>query len=260
MKMRKPLLIGIGYLILIVAACSRPHYGLESTAKAKFASLPGSLELEIVQFGINRNHDQKLMTYAIVNGELLLKTTKTCMGPDTSACYFSYSKQYIHSPEYPRYEKTPVAAPKGLPEVEGYRYIGPFSVSPDNSIALLSITTPEFYKWPTEYPLDIVLIEMGTKKVVFQTNHNNLRHQVKDVAWSPDSRLFGVLYRSSARYHGPLGIIGNVLGHPVDKYTYYLSIHDRRGNLLVQSRVAYGLLTNWGNIRFSSWGPEEIVP
>jgi hypothetical protein len=250
--------MAIGCVALIASACTRPYYGLESAAKDKFSSLPGLIELEFV-VDANSKHDQKLMTYAIVNGELLLKTTKTCAWPDTAACYFSWSKQYIHFPENAGYEKTPVAAPIGLPEVKGYQYIGPFSVSPDNSIALLSIT-PESYRWPTEYPMDIVLIEMGTKIVVFQTNHNNVRYQVKDVAWSPDSNLFAVLYDSFERYHGPLGLIGSLLGHPVEKHTYYLSIYNHKGNLLTQSRVAYGLLTGWGNIRFSSWRSKEIVP
>jgi len=246
--------------VVMLSACIRPHYELDSSAKSKLSTLPGSLELEIVEFEINLHHDQKLMTYAIANGELLLKTTKTCVRPHISACYFSHSKQYILFPENARYEKTPVAPPKGLPKVEGYQYIGPFSVSPDNSIAFLSIT-PESYRWPQiEYPMDIVLIEMGTKKVVFQTNRRNLRHLVEDVAWSPDSKLFAVLYESFQRYHGPLGIIGNLLGHPVDKYTYYLSIYDRQGSSLVQSRGAYGLVTSWGNIRFYSWRPKETVP
>jgi hypothetical protein len=254
MRPKHPLIIAIGCLALMASACTRPHYGLDSAAKGKFASLPGSLELEIVQFGINRNHDQKLMTYAIVGGELLLKTTKTCIWPNVDACYFSHPRQYIRFAENARHDKTPVVVPKGLPEVKDHQYLGAFSVSPDKSFALMSIT-PASYRWPDgEYPMDIALIEMRTKNTVFQTKDNNIQHLVTDVAWSPDSKLFAVLSESSERYYGPLGIIGNLLGHPVDKYTYYLSIYDRKGNLLAQSRVAYGLLTGWGNIRFSSWG------
>ncbi len=249
--MVRPSLIGIACLILMAVACTRPHYGLDSTAKDKFASLPGSLELEILQFESRR--EQKLMTYAIANGELSLKTTKTCVWPDVDACYFGYSKQYIHSPDTARfYEKTPVTIPKGLPLMKGYQYIGPFSLSPDNSVALFSIAS-ESSEWSTEYPMDIVLIEIGTKEVVFQTNRNNVWFQIKDVVWSPDSKLFAVLYDSFKRYHGPLGIIGSLIGHPQEIHTYYLSIYDRRGSLLMQSRVAYGLVTGWGNIRFSSW-------
>jgi hypothetical protein len=250
-KMRKPLLIAIGCMSFMVSACTSPNYGLESTTKDNFSLLPGVIELDF-NVHVDSRQDQKLMTYEIVNGELSLRTTKTCPWPETSACYFSESKQYIHFPENTRHDKTSAVTLKELPEMKGYQYIGPFAISPDTSIGLLSIT-PESYKWPTEYPLDIVLIEMRGKKAIFKTKQNNLQYQVKDVAWSPDSKMFGVLSEFSERYYGPSGIIGNLLGHPVHKHTYYLSIYDRKGNLLVQSTVARGLLTNWGNIRFSSW-------
>jgi len=255
--MRNVIIIVIAFAVLMLSACIRPHYQLDSSARSVLSTLPGSLELEIVEYGINWNHDQKLMTYAIVNGELLLKTTKTCVYPDVGECCFHYSKQYIHFPFWAQFNAS-VPVPKGLPKVKGYQYIGPVSVSPDNSFALLTIV-PESHSTHYYYPMDIVLIEMGTKKVVFQTNRNNKRHLVQDVAWSPDSKLFAVLYDSSKRYHGCLGIIGSQLGHPVDKYTYYLAIYDREGSLLVQSKVAYGLLTGDADIRFFSWRPKETV-
>lgn len=235
--------------MLMAAACTRPQYGLEKAAKEKFASLPWLIELEFV-VDANYKHDQKLITYVIENGQLVLKSTRTCVRPDTSPCYFDYPRQYIHFPENALYKKTQVTVPEGLPEVKGYQYIGPFSMSPDNSLALLSIT-PESYKWPLEAPLDIVLIEMRTRKIVYQTNRDGVHYRIKDVAWSVDSHLFAVLYEYYENYYGSSGLIGSMLGHPVSKYAYHLAVYDREGNLVVRSRVAYGMLTGWGNVRFS---------
>jgi hypothetical protein len=133
--------------------------------------------------------------------------------------------------------------PSWLPKIRGFEYYGPYRLSPDSSLMFLSLSSEEeqFY-----HPY-FVIIQTEKKEAIFQGRSNN---QIEDIAWSPDSNMFAVLDKSSRWSFGITGILFYVLAHPIDVGKFYLSIYDWKGNLLVRTKVASGVLVGDGRV---SW-------
>jgi hypothetical protein len=193
---------------------------LNEKATGKFAELPGQIKAEFVGSG-------KYWHYSIVNGKLLLQNIK------------DFPPAHLEKRPYIDFAKD---VPNGLPKIEGLKYHGPYRLSPDRSLMFLALSSEGGY-----LSKDFVLIQMEEKGLLFQRKNND---KIEDVAWSPDSNMFAVVSQSFRIYLGVEGIFGFILAHPVMVCKYYLSIYDRRGNLLINTEVASGLIGGGGQV---SW-------
>lgn len=212
-------LIVIGILSEFV--WNKPNFKLDDKATAKLSKTPGQIKLK---FASGRVWD-----YTIANGVLLLQAMETYRPEwmDEKRTYIRFAKE----------------VPAGLPMIKGFRYYGPHSRSPDESLMFLALSSEK-----EEYdPKHFVIIGMKNKEVLFQ---GEAGHNIEDMAWSPDSSLFAVLEASSRRSVSISGILHILLGRPSDVSTFYLSLYDPKGTLLVRTKVASRLVDGVGQI---SW-------
>ena len=210
------------FLTLIMIACTNPQYELDEEARGKLSEIPGQIELEFVG-------SDKYWHYSIVNGKLSLQMTK------------DYPPAHLEMPPYIYF---PDEAPKDLPKIQGFEYHGPYRLSPDKALIVLSISLETK---GASVAKDFVLIRREKKEILFQRKRNN-EYFVEDLVWSPDSSMFAVLDGSRRRSLSIPGIASYLFGHPVDVCKYYLSIYDRKGNLLVNTKVASGLIGGGGRV------------
>ncbi len=211
------------FLCLIITACATPQFKLDEEARTKLSGMPGRIEVKV-------SGSDKYWHYNIVNGELLLQSIE------------DYRPGQLEQHPYITFPKE---APKAMPNIRDFEYHGPYRLSPDNSLMFLSIAPIS----GAYVPMDFVLDQIVIKEVIFQRKSNK-KYLVRDIAWSPDSNMFAVLDVSSKISHGILGLISFIFGHPVDVCKFYLSIYDRKGNLLVKTKVASGVLSGSGRV---SW-------
>jgi hypothetical protein len=209
---------------LSIISCTNPEFRLDDHASGKLSVFPGQIEVEFVG-------SDKHWHYSIVNGKLSLQSVK------------DFPPAHLGMPPYVYF---PDEAPKEIPKVQGFEYHGPYSLSPDKALMVLSISSETK---GASNPKDFALIDMERKEVLFQRRSNN-KYIVEDIAWASDSSIFVVLDETRRRHFGVSGIISYMLGHPVDVCKYYLSIYDRKGDLLVNSEVASGLIGGSGRV---SW-------
>jgi hypothetical protein len=221
--------IGILYMFLSLSmiACSKPKFGLDEEARGKLSQMRGYIQVKFVS--------DKLWQYSIVNGELLLESVEN-WAPGSLE-----KRPYIYLPK---------EAPMGLPQIQGFEYHGPYSLSPDKTLMVLSISLPTKGASMAE---NFVIIQTDKKELLFQRRSEN-RYRVEDIAWSPDSSMFVVLEKSSRRNLSISGILYILLAHPSDIYTFYLSIYDRKGTFLVHAKVASGLVDGGGHISWREKG------
>lgn len=212
------------FLCLSIIACNNARFKLDEEARGRLSEMPGQIEVKFVG-------SKKYWHYSIVKGELFLQSKK-----DFPPAYLE-KRPYIYFPK---------EVPNGLPMIQGFEYHGPYRLSPDNTLMVLSISSATKGASSSK---DFVLIQWEKKEILFQRKSNN-KYLVEDIAWSPDSSMFAVLDESRRRSFSILAIISYMLGHPVDVCKYYLSIYDRKGNLLVNTEVASGLLGGGGQV---SW-------
>jgi hypothetical protein len=208
-------------LCLIATGCAGPRFNLDEGAGRKILEMPGRIQVEFDAWG-------KYWHYSIVKGEMLLQSMK-----DSPPARFIGDQPYIHFPR---------EIPKGLPQIQGFEYHGPYRLSPDNTLMALSLSLQGHYS-----PVDFVLIEMATKEALFQ-RRSEKKHSIDGIAWSPDSSLFAVMEASSRLSLRPSGILFYTLAHPVTMDKYYLSIYDRKGKLLVHTVIASGLRNASGRV------------
>jgi len=210
------------FLCLALTACAGPRFKLDEGARGKLSEMPGQIDVRI-------DGRDGYWHYAIVNGELLLHKSIEGHVPGR-----------LEKQPYIRFRKE---VPSWLPKIRGFEYYGPYRLSPDSSLMFLSLSSEEeqFY-----HPY-FVIIQTEKKEAIFQGRSNN---QIKDIAWSPDSNMFAVLDKSSRWSFGIPGILFYVLAHPIDVGKFYLSIYDWKGNLLVRTKVASGVLVGDGRV---SW-------
>lgn len=209
---------------LIVSCASAPKFALDDIAKSKFTKIPHIVGIEFAG-----PREGKCWKYDLIKGELLLRDVWSC------------PPQWIK--REPFYIDFPNDVPKGLPTIDGYTYHGPYSISPDNSFIAISLS-------PNKYglncvPVDIALIQFEVKNILLQTKKDD--SFIISIAWSFDSNFFAVLESQGKRLYGFKESIYALSGHSIDEFTYHLSIYDRKGNLLVRSKVASGLVG--GNAR-----------
>ena len=215
MRMWKVMILHM-FLCSIIAGCTNPQFKLDKNATSKLAEMPGQIELKYVGSG-------KYWHYSIIGGELLLQDIK-----DVPPAHLEM-RPYIYFPK---------EAPNGLPMIECFEYHGPYCLSPDNTLMVSSISSETR---GASNAKDFVIIQDETKEILFQRRSNN-KYFVEDIAWAPDSSMFAVLDKSLRRSLSIPDIIWYILGHPVDVGTFYISIYDRNGNLLLNTEVASRLL------------------
>ena len=58
-----------------------------------------------------------------------------------------------------------------------------------------------------------------------------------------DSNMFIVLEDATRRSFSVTGLIFMFLAHPQDVHTFYLGIYDRKGDRLLRTKIASGLLS-----------------
>ncbi len=211
------------FLCLIITACATPQFKLDEEARTKLSGMPGRIEVRV-------SGSYKYWHYNIVNGELLLQSIE------------DYRPGQLEQQPYIQF---PDEAPKAMPKIRDFAYHGPYRLSPDKSLMFLSISPIS----GGYVERDFVLIQMENREVLFQRKSKET-YSVEDVAWSQDSSMFAVLDKSSRWSLGIPGILFYVLAHPTDVGKFYLSIYDRKGNLLVKTKVASGVLSGSGRV---SW-------
>ena len=213
----------LGLIVIGIAKESiwtKPRFKLDDGARAKLAEMPGQIELRFVS--------ERIWDYKIINGELLLQTMEEYRpGWDKGRQYIQFADQ----------------VPKGLPMLQGFRYYGPYRLSPDKSLMFLSLSSEK----EEYYPKHFVIIRMENKEVLYQGRTDN---DIEDVAWSPDSSMVLVLEESSRRSLSITGILRILMAHPSQVSTYSLSVYDRKGTLLVSTKVASGFVDGAGRV---SW-------
>jgi hypothetical protein len=209
--------------ILVDTVFTTPVFMLEEEAKKRLLNISFPIELTFVS--------GKLWQYRIVKGELLLQKV-VVGGPG-----WKENRPYVYFPD---------EAPNGLPHVSGCEYHGPYRLSPDKSLMILSISSPTKGGSPAK---DFVIVNVVHNQILFQRS-SLIRYFVDDIAWSPNSSMFAVLDISSRLYLGISGILRIFIGHPAVVCKLYLSVYDREGNLLVRSKVATGLIDGGGQV---SW-------
>ena len=224
MSMRRGLkqLIGFIVVVIMVSCASRPQFALDEGAKSRLSEIRASLELKFAQ-------NRKVWRFSIENGEMTLRDI------------MSIPPAYLKGKQFMRFRDE---IPEVLPDIKGYDYYGPYGLSPDGLIMILSIS-PKNY-WPAA--TDFILIRQDTKEVLFQRRYNNPSYQIEDISWSPNSELLALLEVSSERRHGIIDKISAMLGHVNEEGTFYLSIYNRKGDLIVTSKVASGLVNPGGQI------------
>ena len=204
-------LIVIG--IVSESVLTKPTFKLEGEAKVRLSNIPGKIELRLVA--------DKIWNYSIINGELSLKNMEKYHPGwmDEKRMYVRFAKE----------------VPEGFPMIQGFKYYGAYSVSPDKSRMFLALSSEK----EEYYPRHFVIIEMKNRGVLIQGRVGN---NVEDMAWSPDSSMFVVLEASSRRSFSVAGILHILIGHPSDVYIFYLSLYYPKGTLLVRTKVASGLV------------------
>lgn len=212
-------LVAIG--IVSEYVLTKPNFKLDVEATAKLSKTPGQIRLKFAS--------ERIWNYAIANGELSLKGMEKyqpgLMGEKRT--YIRFAKE----------------VPEGLPMIKGFRYYGPHSLSPDESLMFLALSSEK-----DEYsPKYFVIIDMKNRGVLFQ---GEAGHNIEDMGWSPDSSMFVVLEVSSRRNLSISGILRILIGHPSDVSTFYLSLYDPKGTLLVRTKVASRLVDGIGQV---SW-------
>ncbi len=180
--------------IVLVSILTRPQFGLEKRAKTRLSEMPGQIELKLAS--------HKLWRYRILNGEFLLQSV------GDYGLGWKENRPYVYFPR---------EVPIGLPEIKGSLYYGPYRLSPDESLMVLSVSSKTEY-----FPGEFVLVNMEERKILFHSRDN---HAIDDIAWSPDSTMFAVLEVSSRLYLGISGILRIFIGHPGVVSKFYLSIY-----------------------------------
>jgi hypothetical protein len=194
---------------------------LDDKATAKLSKTPGQIKLRFAS--------ERVWNYTIANGELSLQAMEKYRPGliDEKRTYIRFAKE----------------VPEGLPMIKGFRYYGPHSLNPDKSLMFLALSSEK----EEYYPKHFVIIEMKNRGVLFQGEASN---HIEDMAWSPDSSMFVILEESSRRSFSISGIFRILIGHPSDVCTFYLSLCDQKGTLLVRTKVASGLIDGSGQV---SW-------
>lgn len=223
MSMRKGLrqLIGFIVLVIMVSCASKPRFELDEGAKSTLSEIRASLKLKFVQ-------NRKIWRFSIENGEMTLQDI------------MSIPPAYLEGKQFIQFRDE---IPKGLPDIKDYDYYGPYGLSPDGLLMILSISPKN---WPAT--TDFLLIRQDTKEVIFQRRYNNPSYQIEDVSWSPNSELFALLEVSLERRHGIIDKISAMVGHVNEEGTFYLSIYNRKGDLVVTAKVASGLVNPGGQV------------
>ena len=217
----------ISISVLMISCSSMPQFALDDKAKNKFLSLSGVIGMEFAGPDVG-----KCWKYEINKGELLLKEVWSC------------PPQWI-KPE-PFHIDIPDEAPKGLPNIKNYVYHGPYSYNSDKTLIAISVSPK---KSSINYiPTDFVLIRCDKKEILLQTNNHDEYLTIGSIAWSPDAAYLAILEMKDKILYGPREIFFTLFSHPISEYTYFLSIYDRNGNLLVRSQVATGLVGGSGRV------------
>lgn len=222
----------LGLWFFIVSCSSSYKIALEENAKGRLSEIPYPIGIELAYAQV-----KKCWYYSITKGEMTLKRTWECL-PGWIG----------NEPNYIDFQHE---IPEGLPKIEGYYYKGPYSLSPDKSLILMSISPEKKYKLSN----NIVLIRRETKEIIRQTNTDDSGSQktgiyfiIRSVSWSSDSRYFAVLETKNRRSHSFMHTISAMAGHPIDEYTYYLYVYNREGQLLVKSEIASGIYGGDGRV------------
>jgi len=200
---------------------TKPGFKLDEQARAKLTKITGRIKLRFVS--------NRIWNYKIVIGEFSLQEIEEYRlgSMDETRPYIKFAKE----------------VPEGLPIIQGFGYYSPYRLSPDKSLMFLSLSSEK----QEYYPKYFVIIQMQNKKALYQ---RKTKTHIEDMAWSPDSNMFVVLEESSRRSFSITGILRILIAHPNYVSTYYLSIYDRNGTLLVHTKVASGLVDGSGQI---SW-------
>ncbi|MBP1762714.1 MAG: hypothetical protein H6Q64_2256 [Firmicutes bacterium] len=229
MRMRKLIdsVLIISISVLMISCSSVPQFALDDKAKNKFSSISGVVGIEFAGPDVG-----ECWKYTIDKGNLLLKEVWSC------------PPQWI-KPE-PFYIDIPDEVPQGLPIMKENIYHGPYSYSSDKTLIAISVSPK---KNSLNYiPTDFVLIRCDTKEILLQTKNNDEYLTVGSIAWSLDAKYLAILEKKNKILYGFREIIFTLFSHPISEYTYFLSIYDRNGSLLVRSQVAAGLVGGSGRV------------
>jgi hypothetical protein len=209
---------------LIITACySPPSFKLDKEAQQQMMKLPGIIDMELSSGTFK---GAEVWHYTIIHGEMTLVDRYT-IPPVPSI--------KLKTPPRILFEKD---VPEGMPKVPGCHYYGNYRVSPNRSYIALSLAPENAY-----YSTGFVIVRQDTKEVTFQKEYKgDKEYMVDDVVWSPDSSMLAVLESTSRRRYGLIDIISAAVGHVNEESTFYLSVYNSEGRLLVKSHLASGLV------------------
>ena len=202
---------------LSMAACrSEPEFGINGGDSKKLSKITCAIGLKFIDSEVGKNYH-----YSILKGKLTLREVSPFPPSILEQIPWIYTKKDV---------------PNGLPVIEGFSYYGAYQLSQDDSIFALSISLNNDF-----VPKEFVLISSSTNAILFQRKSDHPL-SVKSLAWSPDSNLLAVLDSSTSRSFGFMSILSAMAGHPVSIYSFYLSVYDRKGQLLVTTKIASGIV------------------
>lgn len=198
-----------------------PKFFLEGDKSDQFAAISGTIKLKII-FGDN------VLIYAIKKGQLLLENT------------LPFPPNFYEQRPYNYYFMKKEVI-KG-PDIAGFLYNGPYRINNDKSLAIFSLSSIA----AKDLPRQIVLLNWNTKEIIFRSN---IDIHAEDIVWSPDSQMFAILETLNG---GPpvsiLATLAGFAGHPPSAYSYFLSIYDNKGHLIVKSKIANRLIISGGRL------------
>ena len=222
------ILFAVTCLYLIAVSCisyPNPIVVLNNADKDKLFYMPGTIELTLAQY-------KTIWFYSIKKGDLWLKSIETI--PPT----------YLI--ERPRIGYGDEEVPQKLPKIPGYIYFGPYCFSPNKSYTVVALSAVD----DKLYAKDFALIKQDSREVVFQTKNNE--RYVDDIAWAADSKKFAVIDHLAERKHWPIDIFSAMFGVYRDYHTFFLSVYDLQGNLIVKAEIASNIINGSGQIVWKS--------
>lgn len=212
-------------LLFSITACAGPQFSVSDKYTNKLTEIPGIFGLKFFEQG-----SPECFKFSIVQGRLLLTKDLPYFQHHFNVGPFIYVRNDI---------------PEGLIRIEKYRYYGRYEYSHNNKYIIVSLSLEENH-YPR--PINFVLINFDSKKVLFESNNTN-DYTIEDVIWSPDSSMIAVLYKqSNYKKYGIQDSLLYMANHPNYESSFYLSIYNFSGDILLHARVASGVTNGGGQL------------
>lgn len=111
----------------------------------------------------------------------------------------------------------------------------PFDISEKGNLLIASIYNREIV---LPYSRKLAIVDLKKQKIlkIIETEY-----AIRSLRWAPSNKEFAVLYSKVVTdqvFKGPMDWLGQLLGHPVQYDTFYLTVYNAEGMLLCIEQVA----------------------